>query len=219
MTTTKTNTTNSTNSSSTTLKAKTITDCYTCYNYTNSKFCNVNNQVGYCCLSNDTSTNCTTNTTLGVQCSSTKNISGPLFYSYCVGNSPSDCGGLSSFTLTALPDKSTVNASDALYKTSSSKYEACYWHLEAQDFTYKSGAKLSVSFSKISDATVYIYGGNSQTNASINLTSGNTTISTNKSYEIDISAEMMIVMVPSSSKGTSSAIFSYYVDGTEYNWW
>ena len=42
-----------------TLSASTLTDCYTCYSYSNTKYCNNNNQYGWCCINGDTSANCT----------------------------------------------------------------------------------------------------------------------------------------------------------------
>jgi hypothetical protein len=46
------------------------------------------------------------------------------------------------------------------------------------------------------NVTAYMYGGNSRSNASIAINSNNDTLAVNKSYSIDVSSDVMLVMIP-----------------------
>ena len=65
------------------------------------------------------------------------------------------------------------------------------------------------------DVKTYLYGGNSRTNASINLTVANTSLVAGQVYSLDISTEAILVALPVTGKSLTTALqFSFVVEGT-----
>jgi len=110
-------------------------DCYSCYEFDNSRFCNNNNLFGYCCLDSDTSINCTTNSKAGIECSDTYDVSQNLFLGYCIGTTPEKCG-TNSLSLTADSEVKYVTAQGVtLFENSTvQNYSACYWHISLKPY-------------------------------------------------------------------------------------
>jgi hypothetical protein len=61
--------------------------------------------------------------------------------------------------------------------------------------------------------TVYMYGGNSRSNASIAITPNNDTLEVNNTYSIDVSSNAMLVMIPDNEATSNSFQFEYYALG------
>lgn len=97
----------------------------------------------YCCSPFDNQTNCVPNTTNGVVCSDWYSNGVPLFYTYCMGASYPETCGVSSNEIQADGSVQTVNVSSLPYDvvdSNSITYLACYYHIYAQPYSWKSGA-------------------------------------------------------------------------------
>lgn len=55
----------------------------------------------------------------------------------------------------------------------------------------------------MNNVTAYMYGGNSRSNASIAVTASNSSLVTSKSYSIDASSDVMLVMIPNNQSTTT----------------
>jgi len=87
--------------------------------------------------------------------------------------------------------------------------------LRVEGGTWKDGAKIKIFVTKQTDVRTFLYGGNSRENASIAITSANSSLVTGQVYSVDISTEAILVALPVSGKFSTTALeFSFYVDGT-----
>ena len=66
---------------------------------------------------------------------------------------------------------------------------------------------------------VYMYGGNSRSNASITVADNNQSLSLGLPYIVDVSAGAVVLVLPYTNQSSVSFTFEYYVTGTEYNFW
>lgn len=144
-------------------------------------------------------------------CSSWYSNGAPLFYTYCKGASyPSACG-VSSNEIQADGSVQTVTATLPydVVDSNSLTYLACYYHIYAKPYSWKSGAQIAINVKNSTDVNVYLYGGNSRKNASIALVANNATPSIGLDYVTDISTEMIVVVVPVSNKFDGNFTFTY----------
>ena len=181
----------------------------------------VSSTTEWCCSSNDTSSTCKNND-LNVTCSPQRSTAGNLFYTYCRGASNYRTCAVDDLELTAHSYTQTVTVSNlpsTVRVSNRLSYLSCYYHIKADPFTWKDGGKINIKITNTTDVSFYLYGGNSRTNASINFTAANASLTSNKTYSIDISTEAILLILPTANKKTGTYVFTYSLSGEEYNWW
>ena len=130
-----------------------------------------------------------------------------FFTTYCKGAATPLTCGVESLDLIAGGSTNTVTVSKLPYYTvasNSKNYLGCYYHIAGETNIWKNGAKINVTLVSATDVSVYMYGGNNRSNASISVTSNNVTLSLNITYSIDISADAMLLVLPNSGKFTTT---------------
>ena len=68
-------------------------DCYTCAEKSNTKYCNHGNEESWCCRNDEQSDGCVTDPDNDVLCTYNYRTHGELFFSFCKGISEERCGG------------------------------------------------------------------------------------------------------------------------------
>ena len=74
---------------------------------------------------------------------------------------------------------------------------ACYWHISVPLYTWTLGTYIGIEVLASKNSSLYMFGGNSRTNASINITKYNTSLVTGEVYFLDATSDVMLVLVPS----------------------
>jgi hypothetical protein len=132
-------------------------DCGSCLSKsTTAKYCyNSKTNVEWCCNPSDTSSSCTASD--DNVCSPTREKSGDLAYTYCKGAAdPTQCGVNSLELMASNTYKTVTRTSFPAYVTVSNQksYLACYYHIKPEEYKWKDGASIKMSFSKIYDVNV-----------------------------------------------------------------
>mmetsp|Transcript_1705 Transcript_1705/g.1167 ORF Transcript_1705/g.1167 Transcript_1705/m.1167 type:complete len:189 (-) Transcript_1705:386-952(-) len=131
------------------------------------------------------------------------------------------CGETTSLSQTVDDQTTNLQVENVLnfvnYSANVTDLYACYWHFYVDDYEWEEGSYINVKVRSQSNVQVYMFGGNSRRNASINLTVGNSSLTTT-TYSIDASAEVMLMMVPVEQANSTEFKFSVYASGEQYSW-
>lgn len=179
-------------------------DCQTCFTKsTTASYCLINSTSEYCCDESDKSDKCVTSVENKVQCSPKRKHAGNFFYTYCrnAGN-PHTCG-VNNLELRGSGSTRKISVDNLPYKVTLNhqiSYLSCYYQIKADEYTWKDGAKIEVTVTKQSNVRFYMYGGTSRTNASINVTFNNGSLTEGTTYSIDVSAGAMLLVLPLTNK-------------------
>ena len=97
--------------------------------------------------------------------------------------------------------------------------ESCYYLINAESDKYKDDAQIYITLDAAANANMYVYQGNERRNYT-KLIESNSNAPTGAPIRVPISEGAIVVLQTANiNSATSSATFSYRVEGTEYNWY
>lgn len=154
-------------------------------------------------------------------------MSGKLFLSFCLGVTPTLCGGVESLNLTAKTQEEiitvenvTVSSNSSSSNSSSNKTtQACYWIISTEEGSANNDSLINLQASVQKNVKSYVFSGSSRYNASEAVVQGNSSLTTSEKYQVSALKSLILVLVPDKNQKSTHFEFKYSASGLSLNWW